>query len=632
MTFQHYYLKAVSKCMFFGTPGDVTYCHQLANLCVLQLYDTNSQACADHLTIVNARSTSYVNDLTNWVTGMPWLYFGGDDAHSVCTTFNYKKRMTLSGAVVNYVLAGFYMNGTFAGERQCCGIAVPCFVQVQPATSLVIVFPYVTSRVHMIISTSVPSFARSHLGYQPLSTQLSYCGRKAPYTERGELRFVAYSRQYTHAARRTPWNGGCQWYYAVLCPLLAPSYTPSHTCCYYMCVCGELNPRTVLMSAGGGTSRTTEWLFYGTNDKESFSCALDTLLTKEQMFYELFIHGKDESYTPVPVRITNIARTTSAKVNVKYPTVPLCESADVLTRRFFLYDVASGVTSVNSANQPVTTVIRYASYISLEASLVTNKFARIYAPVLTITYEEVKPANWPANPADRIDFNMAYTMTMDEFFVNFRTFFIIIMVFTGLLFALRYRNWQIRNARVVTSAALTTDLGGFNMSTIIEMCLYASSTWVLVFFPVTVCIAWYAFTFFKIQSAPSVLLPPERDVYSPDSPYYLFVVNIHVMAFFQLFNVLVLVYRQCRADLFFVDWEPLPTKQPTASGASKGSVSVWRTILVANEWTELQTVRKTDIRFTLFFLGFVLLGEALSVFLRVRLMCRVPRRPCQCDL
>lgn len=37
-------------------------------------------------------------------------------------------------------------------------------------------------------------------------------------------------------------------------------------------------------------------------------------------------------------------------------------------------------------------------------------------------------------------------------------------------------------------------------------------------------------------------------------------------------------------------------------------VSVWRTILVANEWTELQTIRKTDIRFTLLFLGFILLG------------------------
>lgn len=42
-------------------------------------------------------------------------------------------------------------------------------------------------------------------------------------------------------------------------------------------------------------------------------------------------------------------------------------------------------------------------------------------------------------------------------------------------------------------------------------------------------------------------------------------------------------------------------------------MSVWRTILVANEWTELQSVRKTDIRFTLFFLGFVLLGMYRTV-------------------
>jgi meckelin len=73
-----------------------------------------------------------------------------------------------------------------------------------------------------------------------------------------------------------------------------------------------------------------------------------------------------------------------------------------------------------------------------------------------------------------------------------------------------------------------------------------------------------------------------------------------------------MVYRQCKADLFFIDWEPVPTKQAAAAAAAtnstKSTVSVWRTILVANEWTELQCVRKTDIRFTLFFMGFILLG------------------------
>lgn len=115
VTFEHYYLQAVSKCMFSGTPADVAYCHQLANLCVLQLYDRNSQACMDHLTIVQARSTVLVNSLTNWVTGNPWLFFGGSDANALCTTHSYLKRMTLSGTVVQYVLAGYYMNGTFAG-------------------------------------------------------------------------------------------------------------------------------------------------------------------------------------------------------------------------------------------------------------------------------------------------------------------------------------------------------------------------------------------------------------------------------------------------------------------------------------------------------------------------------------
>lgn len=115
MTFQHYYLQAVSRCLFLGTPQDIDYCHQLANLCVLQLYDRSSQACADHLSIVTARSTNLVNSLTNWVSGMPWLYFGGTDANQVCTTYSYRKRVTLSGSILNYVLAAFYMNGTFAG-------------------------------------------------------------------------------------------------------------------------------------------------------------------------------------------------------------------------------------------------------------------------------------------------------------------------------------------------------------------------------------------------------------------------------------------------------------------------------------------------------------------------------------
>ncbi len=76
------------------------------------------------------------------------------------------------------------------------------------------------------------------------------------------------------------------------------------------------------------------------------------------------------------------------------------------------------------------------------------------------------------------------------------------------------------------------------------------------------------------------------------------------------------MWRQSTADIFFLDWEPpLPDAPVKGRGARPdvggGRVSVWRTILVANEWSEMQTLRKTDIRFTLFWMAFFLLGVNL---------------------
>ena len=61
------------------------------------------------------------------------------------------------------------------------------------------------------------------------------------------------------------------------------------------------------------------------------------------------------------------------------------------------------------------------------------------------------------------------------------------------------------------------------------------------------------------------------------------------------------------SDVFFVDWEPAPKES-----GSKGSVSCWRTILVANEWTEMLTLRRTNLCFSLLFIGFFLLGLDLE--------------------
>ena len=64
-------------------------------------------------------------------------------------------------------------------------------------------------------------------------------------------------------------------------------------------------------------------------------------------------------------------------------------------------------------------------------------------------------------------------------------------------------------------------------------------------------------------------------------------------------------------DIFFIDWERPKEggNKMSADGKSVGtgsSVSIWRTYFVANEWNEIQTIRKTNVFFqlmaTLFFL------------------------------
>ena len=66
----------------------------------------------------------------------------------------------------------------------------------------------------------------------------------------------------------------------------------------------------------------------------------------------------------------------------------------------------------------------------------------------------------------------------------------------------------------------------------------------------------------------------------------------------QLVAVTYMIWGQCHVDIFLVDWERPPTgRQPTNQIAEQqvavgGVVSIWRTYFVANEWNELQTLRR----------------------------------------
>eukprot|EP01036_Dinobryon_divergens_P025710 gene25710-34287_t len=144
--------------------------------------------------------------------------------------------------------------------------------------------------------------------------------------------------------------------------------------------------------------------------------------------------------------------------------------------------------------------------------------------------------------------------------------------------------WHLRNSRTLSVGAASS---GVNAQFIIEFILLGMHT--------------YFFLFFKIQTAPSILMPPQYNIYEKKSPYFMFTVNLHVMAIFQLAYVLVLVPARASSNSSSKQAAPAPS-----------TISVWRSILVANEWAELQTIRKTNLKFTLFFMSFLMVAQSLQ--------------------
>ena len=78
-------------------------------------------------------------------------------------------------------------------------------------------------------------------------------------------------------------------------------------------------------------------------------------------------------------------------------------------------------------------------------------------------------------------------------------------------------------------------------------------------------------------------------------------VTLTIMAFsFRVLDVLYLVWKQSSVHIFLMDWERpqgmlLATASASESDASKAvlsPISIWRTYFVANEWNEIQSLRK----------------------------------------
>lgn len=100
------------------------------------------------------------------------------------------------------------------------------------------------------------------------------------------------------------------------------------------------------------------------------------------------------------------------------------------------------------------------------------------------------------------------------------------------------------------------------------------------------------YVFIKLQNEVFLLLPPDNRY-----EYLFYRVFIHLLCWSHTIYVFYIIYKQCQIDLFLLDWEK-------SRGDALPEVSMWRTIMIANEFNKLQFTRKNSIEINLVIFAF----------------------------
>uniref|UniRef100_A0A8D0HDF1 Transmembrane protein 67 n=1 Tax=Sphenodon punctatus TaxID=8508 RepID=A0A8D0HDF1_SPHPU len=265
-----------------------------------------------------------------------------------------------------------------------------------------------------------------------------------------------------------------------------------------------------------------------------------------------------------------------------------------LTRRMFLVDTLSGREN-DFGNQP--RVIRIATEMIISIHLAPNtQRGSIYTPLITIAYADVLLQNPDAQNV-KVSFSVNYEMNQSEAQVQTNIALGVLSGLAVLWSLLRTAGWK----RRIGSPMI-------DLKTVLKFLLFYAGDLANVFFIITVGTGIYWLIFFKAQQFVSVLLPlptQEKD----------FVSYVGCAFALKALHFLHMLASQLTVDIFFIDWERPKGRVLKAIEGENGirsapaPVSIWRTYFIANEWNEIQTVRKINALFqvlaVLFFLEVV---------------------------
>uniref|UniRef100_A0A8D1LWC0 Transmembrane protein 67 n=1 Tax=Sus scrofa TaxID=9823 RepID=A0A8D1LWC0_PIG len=150
-----------------------------------------------------------------------------------------------------------------------------------------------------------------------------------------------------------------------------------------------------------------------------------------------------------------------------------------------------------------------------------------------------------------------------------------------------------------------SDPNSQSVKTVMKFLFYYAGDLANVFFTITLGTGLYWLIFFKAQMSVSVLLPTPAQ----EKRFVTYVGCAFALKALQFLHKL---FSQITIDIFFIDWERPKGKILKAVEGEGGvrsatvPVSIWRTYFVANEWNEIQTVRKINPLFQVLTVLFLL--------------------------
>ncbi|XP_044064572.1 meckelin isoform X4 [Siniperca chuatsi] len=340
------------------------------------------------------------------------------------------------------------------------------------------------------------------------------------------------------------------------------------------------------------TTKQAAAFSFGTAYQQSCDLSVAELLGShpEPLFYDVFMDlggGESRKLLPLPTLVYN------QQYNGRFINQESMTNW-YLSRRMFLVDTLSGREKSMSS---LPKVIRVASSVKIRFQLVPRtQEGQVFPPLMTVTYSDV-PITDINTQTLSTTFAVEYEMDQNEARMKTDTALGVMGGVAVLYSLLKTVSWKRRIASPL-----------IDVETMLKFLLFYAGDLANVFFAVTVGTGLYWLIFYKTLKAQqfvSVLLP----LPAQEEPFVTYIGCAFALKAVQFLHKLIL---QVSVDVFFIDWERPRSKASRtvqATGELKrdpSPVSIWRTYFVANEWNEIQTIRKISPTFqimaVLFFL------------------------------